>query len=283
MKKIFCLLAAAVLISSAAFAASVKTVEVSTAQEFLDAIASDRIIVVKESFEITPALLDARNSKLKVSYERAKTTSKKVFFVEETDGPELHIANVKNLSIIAGEDVIVLMASPRYADVISFDRCSGITLKGLTIGHTEEGYCDKGVLGFDNCSHVLVDRGDLYGCGTEGVGVYNCVDVTFKATKIHDCTYHIMHLSGSNYVLFDGCQFFRNREFEQVNISGCKNVEFDNCMFANNTGNLFNVSCPVTMRDCVLLHDGMFWGDTENINFINCVFDEYFNPEQALG
>ncbi len=288
MKKIICLLAAAILVNSTALLSarttSVKTVHVSTAQEFIDAIASNRIIIVDESIvDLTSTLLESRNSKLRVSYEKAATTNKKVFFVDQTDGPELHIANVQNLSIIAGQDIITLQTDPRYANVISFDRCSEITLRGLTIGHSEEGYCDQGVLGFDNCSHVYGDRLDLYGCGTEGLIIDNCEDVIFKASKIHDCSYYIMHVSSTNYVLFDGCQFFRNREFEQVNISDCNNVEFDNCMFANNTGNLFNVQCPVTMRDCVFLHDSMFWGDTEQINFINCIFDEYFNSEQTFG
>ena len=289
MKRLISILLAAVAITSCALLkaapAGEKTYNVSTAQEFLDAIGSNRTIVVNaDLLEITPALLSPKNKGLEVSYDQVATTSKKVFFVEQTDGPELHIANVQNLKIVAGQDIVILQIDPRYADVISFNRCSGITLKGLTIGHSEEGYCDQGVLGFEDCTGIVVDRCDLYGCGTEGVEINKCTDVMFKGTKIRDCSYHIMHVFNSSHVTFDSCQFFRNREFQQVNIWGCTNVLFDNCMFANNTGELFNVSCPVTMKDCVILHDFMFWGDDDgNIEYINCVNEEYFNSEQALG
>jgi len=289
MKRIICILLSAVAITSCALLkaapAGEKTYTVTTAQEFLDAIGSDRTIVVDaEILELTPTLLESRNKGLKLSYEEARTTRKKVFYVEEFDGPELHIANVQNLKIVAGMDIVILQIDPRYADVISFSRCSGITLKGITFGHSEEGYCSQGVLGFDNCSDVTVDRCDLFGCGTEGICVSNCTNMMFKATKIRDCSYHIMHLGNSSHITFDSCQFFRNREFNQVNISECTNVLFDNCMFANNTGELFNVDCPVTMRDCVILHDEMFWGDDDgNVEYINCITEEYFNSEQALG
>lgn len=289
MKKTIIILLSAVAITSCALLkaapAAEKTIHVSTAQEFIEAIGSNRTVIIDESFmELTPALLDAKNKALKVSYDQAATTSKKVFYVDEFDGPELHIANVQNLKIVAGQDIVVLQVDPRYANVISFERSSGITLKGITFGHSEEGYCSQGVLGFENCSDVIVDRCDLFGCGTEGINVQSCSNVMFKATKIRDCSYHIMHLGSSSHITFDGCQFFRNREFSQVNIYECTNVLFDNCMFANNTGELFNVQCPITLKDCVILHDTMFWGDEEgNVEYINCVTEEYFNSEQALG
>lgn len=284
MKKIFCILAVVALFGTTdLFAGRSKKIEVSTAQEFLDAIGNNRTIIIKDYIEITPALLEYQNSGLLLSYEDVETTKKQVFFVEEFDGPELHIANVKNLTIVAGDDIIVLMADPRYADVISFERCTNLTIKGITFGHSEEGYCDNGVLGFNDCTNVVLDRVDMFGCGTEGIEVNNCKNMKFIASKIRDCSYHIMHLRGSSNILFDGCQFFRNREFEQVNIYGCTNVVFDNCMFANNTGNLFNVESPVIMKDCVILHDDMFWGDDSNIEFQNCITEEYFHSEQALG
>lgn len=289
MKKLlFILLSAAAITSCALLKAAPsggKTIHVSSAQEFIDAIGSNRTIVIDTEFlELTPTLLETANNSLKVSDEQAATTSKKVFYVEEFDGPELHIANVQNLSIVAGLEIVILQVDPRYANVISFERSSGITLKGVTFGHSEEGYCSQGVLGFENCSDIVVDRCDLYGCGTEGINVQGCSNVMFKATKIRDCSYHIMHVGNSSHVTFDSCQFFRNREFNQVNIFGCSNVLFDNCMFANNTGELFNIDCPVTMRDCVILHDDMFMGDDSgNIEYINCITEDYFNSEQALG
>ena len=285
MKKVICILVTAVLFNTAMLAcrAAGKTIKVGSAQEFIEAIGSNRTLILTDSFNITEALADSRNDKLLLSSEAAEKTNKKVFYVEEFDGPELHIANVENLTIEAGQDIVVIASDPRYANVISFDKCVGLTIKGITFGHTEEGYCSQGVLGFTSCGKVFLDRCDLYGCGTEGIIVSECKDIKFKATKIRDCSYYIMHVGQSSDVTFDSCQFFRNREFEQVNIWDCKNVLFDNCIFANNTGELFNVTCPVTFRDCVVLHDSMFWGDDSYIEYINCITEEYFHSEQALG
>ena len=288
MKKFLCILSVLALITisaSAKKAPKIKTVEAATATELLDAIASNRMIILTgDYYNITEALQDPKYANLELDYESSKTTAKTIFWMDNFDGPELHVANVQNLTIVAGQDVVMFVIEPRYADVITFERCSGIKLQGITFGHTDEGYCDRGVLGFYNCSHCEVDRCDLFGCGTEGVAISRCEYMTFTATKIRDCSYHIMHVNESSHILFNGCQFFRNREFEQVNISGCYDVVFDNCMFANNTGTLFNLDGnTVIIRDSVILHDDMFFGDTENVNFINCITEEYFHHEQALG
>jgi len=281
MKKALCILSA-LFLTAFVLQAQPETIHVSTSADFLNAIGSNRTIIIDaDLYDMTDVL--RQKPQLEVSYEKAATTGKKVFYVSEFDGPELHIANVQNLTISAGSDIIMFVTDPRYANVISFDRCSGVVIKGITFGHSEEGYCSQGVLGFTDCSDFRVDRCDLYGCGTEGICVAGCENMVFKATKIRDCSYHIMHLGNSSDILFLSCQFFRNREFEQVNISDCTYVEFDNCMFANNTGVLFNITCPVTMRDCVVLHDSDFWGNSEQIIFYNCITDEYFNQNQALG
>ena len=129
---------------------------------------------------------------------------------------------------------------------------------------------------------VADDYCDLFGCGTEGIMVSSCQGMLFKGCKIRDCSYHIMHLYGSENILFESCQFFRNREYELVNIYECQNVYFNNCMFANNTGNLFNIESPVTFRNCVILHDSMFL-NFDNIYMENCISEEFFHTEQTLG
>lgn len=266
-----------------AFAApKAKTVTVTTGAEFIKAIASNTIIIVDTEFiNITEAIYGLEDENL--YSESAEEETRNVFCIGEFDGPEFHINAVKNLTIRAGQDVVSIVCNPRYADVINFSNCENVTIEGITFGHTEEGYCSQGVLGFYGCKNFEVLDCDLYGCGTEGIGVYSCEGMYFKGMKIRDCSYHIMHLSQSQGVKFDSCQFFRNREFDQVNIYECENVLFENCMFANNTGNLFNIQCPVVLKNCVILHDSMFYGNTDNIQWNNCITEEYFHSEQALG
>lgn len=281
MKKVLCLLAVLGFAGILAQAAPQKRIEVSSVEQFLAAIDNDRIIVLtEETYMLTEALRSGDYDALRDAADQ------KVYFVEEFDGPELHIAHVENLTIEAGTDVVTIMSDPRYANVISFEDCTDLTLTGITFGHTEEGYCSQGVLGFYGCTNVLADRLDLFGCGTEGIIVQDSREFCFKACKIRDCSYHIMHLNGCNHIVFDGCQFFRNREYELVNISGCENVTFFNCIFANNTGRLFNVSSTTVLHDCVILHDPEQYGEdysSENVFFINCITEDYFHSEQALG
>lgn len=289
MKKSYCLLLTLALTLvpvslSAAGSSAPKRIEVSTTQELIDNLGNNRTLVLtNDYYHISDALLDEQYAGLAVSYDELESNKKNVYYVENFDGPELHIANFTNLTLEAGQEVVTIVTDPRYVNVFSFERCSNVVLKGLTLGHTEEGYCDNGVLGFEQCENFQLIDCDLYGCGTEGITVSSCKNMFFSGIKIRDCSYHIMHLISSNNVHFESCQFFRNREFELLNVYDCDDVLFRNCMFANNTGVLFNVYSPVTFQDCVVLHDSDFLGDSENIFWINSILEEYFHSEQALG
>ena len=281
MKKSLIIALAAMVfgMASASAATANKEIKVSSGEEFIKALGNDRTIIVEaEYIDITEAL----GQFPELYCDDYESETRNVFCIVETDGPEFHIKGLKNLTIKAGYDVVTFVCQPRYANVISFTDCVDLTLDGITFGHTEEGYCSQGVLGFYHCSGVEVDYCDLFGCGTEGIMVSSCQGMLFKGTKIRDCSYYIMHLYGSENILFESCQFFRNREYELVNIGDCQNVFFNNCMFANNTGNLFNIESPVTFRNCVILHDSMFL-NLDNIYMENCITEEYFNSEQALG
>ena len=280
MKKVFCFVTLTALFACALTAvAAPKRVVVRTGNEFLDAIGNNRTIVIMgQGFNISDALLE--RSDLQVDYDDMMLTKKNVFYVYETDGPELHIAGISNLTIEAGDEVVSIVTDPRYANVLSFDKCNNITLKGLTLGHTEEGYCTNGVLAFKVCENINIERCDLYGCGTEGLNVDHCKNAKVYASKIRDCSYYIMHLHKSANISFDSCQFFRNREFEQISVSTCENVVFFNCMIANNTGSLFSLNCPITLRDCVILHSTESLGTTDGITSINNIVESYFHEEQ---
>ena len=78
-----------------------------------------------------------------------------------------------NLTIRSNDGSVTghtIAAIPRYANVLTFQSCSYITLSGFTAGHTREpGYCIGGVLRFQYSDHITVDKCGLYGCGILGV------------------------------------------------------------------------------------------------------------------
>jgi len=99
---------------------------------------------------------------------------------------------------------------PRYADVLGFERCAGLTLRGFTAGHTEEkGYCTGGVLYFDLCDDAVIDGCALFGCGIMGITASNCDDMNVSNTEIYDCEYGAVTLNDSNAV-FDSCDIHDN-------------------------------------------------------------------------
>lgn len=191
-----------------------QTVRVRTADDFLEAIAPDTCII------LDTALLDLSQAQ---SYKNAKkefglTNEYQPTYQEEHmsycywmnnyDGPSLIINGVSNLTIQAeGSDrtTHTISATPRYADVLTFENCSSITLSGFTAGHTKEpGQCTGGVFLFQNCADVLVDNCGMYGCGTEGVCGISSRNIQVVNSEIYECSYTGIQLDNCENVAISG-------------------------------------------------------------------------------
>ena len=251
-----------------------KVYKVSTADEFLSAIGSDRIIeiVPSDPIIITDAVkkLYDKGELDKIDMYDYKVLPEGIVCYDNYDGLALAIVGVQNLTIRAKNDEkgAAIYSRPRYADVLKFIYCESVSLEHIALGHTDEGYCEDGVLGLVECTDVSVDHCDLFGCGTEGIIATNCNVLWVMASVIRDCSYHIMHLNECTNVHFDYCDFLDNRQFEQINIDGCEDVTFSNCQIYDNQGTLFEINSPVTMTDCTIDHNGEL-GSLENIKMQN--------------
>ena len=126
---------------------------------------------------------------------------------EAYDGYELTIESIDNLTIRGeGKDLVTILAEPRYATVLNFNRCTNVTLKGFTAGHTEApAFCAGNVLGFNNCQETAIENCGMFGCGVIGIYAQNCTDMTVKNSDIYDCSYGAVYLYGSRNVMVDGC------------------------------------------------------------------------------
>lgn len=178
------------------------TVHVSTADEFLAAIASDTEIIVDAE------LIDFSTAS---NYGAYGTSEGNYRWNEEFDGPELIIQNVTNLTVRgSGEERTdkVLSCVPRYADVLTFENCANIYVTHITVGHTQEpSQCAGGVLHFINSQDILVEDCDLYGCGTLGVDADNSLNIQIINNLIHDCSYGGVQFSNCQNVRVDGNTF----------------------------------------------------------------------------
>lgn len=173
-------------------------VRVSSVDELLEAIAPDaHIILAAGTYDLSAAKSCGKSS----TYYQ---------WDDAYDGYELKITGVKNLTIEgeSAEDTIIA-AVPRYANVIRLNDCEGITLRNLTLGHTEEpGECAGGVVQLWQSNDVAVEGCALYGCGILGVSADECSRIRVVNTKIYDCSQGAVQLDKCSDVSVDGCEIY---------------------------------------------------------------------------
>ena len=211
------------------FVAEDEAIYVSTAGEFLEAIAPGAVIeLAPGTYNLTEYLREASDT---VSDYVARGF---------TGGWQAEIREVERLTIRGAKDgKVEVVAEPRYSDVIYFNDCSDITIENITFGHTiEQGNCEGAVLAFDYCQNISLDGLDLYGCGTFGVEADHTVGIELKNCIIRECSYGIVDLCLCSDVVFEGCDFRDNGGFDMLSLSGSF-AYFEGCSFTGNEGDNF--------------------------------------------
>lgn len=254
---------------------------VATGEGLLRALASNTRIIISEGAELhlTDAISDDGLCKLLKIKEIDTYDSNFSRFANKPtigwhdnfDGRELVVAGMNNLTIEGEGNGAHIIVTPRYAFVLNFIGCKNVKLLNLTLGHTEEGYCQGGVVGLSGCENVVIDQCDMFGCGTEGI----CAEYTKKlvctSSFIRDCSYDIMTLSHCTDAKFEGCEFFRNKEFTLVTCKSSTGVVFSRCYFNSNQGVLFGITGQnVVLDDCVIDHPEYKIGSSEKLTEKTC-------------
>ena len=236
-------------------------VRVATAEQFLNALKSNAMILVAKNTEInlTPLLNDASNFRTRYRQWRpggsTEVGNQEVLISEEVfDGRQLTICNHKQM-LIRGEGHSGIVVEPRYAFCLNFKDCQQIEIRNLTIGHTQGGYCQGGVIGVDGGWRVSIQDCDLYGCGTYGLELQKTRDFSMYRSNIHDCTYGIMMLNNVEFAKFEKCDFYHNREFSLVE-SHSSTIEFIDCRVYDNepTAPLFSCDREFYLTGCIICH-----------------------------
>lgn len=200
-----------------------ETVTVTTVDEFLAALGSNREII------IDAPMLDLSTA---TGYKNM-TGGENYDWSDPFDGPQLNIRNLDNLTIRGkdGKGANVISAVPRYAQVLCFEGCTNLTVKDVTLGHTKEpGYCAGGVLDLQRCTNVTVENTGLFGCGTIGIQGYQCVNMALTGNEIYECSYGGISLNQCQKVDMTN-NTFRDLGEEYggyiYNVSGCTDLTFD--------------------------------------------------------
>ena len=200
-----------------------ETVTVTTVDEFLAALSSNREII------IDAPMLDLSTA---TGYKNM-TGGENYDWSDPFDGPQLNIRNLDNLTIRGkdGKGANVISAVPRYAQVLCFEGCTNLTIKDLTLGHTKEpGYCVGGVLDLQRCTNVTVENTGLFGCGTIGIQGYQCVNMALTGNEIYECSYGGISLNQCQKVDMTS-NTFRDLGEEYggyiYSVTGCTDLTFD--------------------------------------------------------
>ena len=213
----------------------VKTVHVSTADEFVAALASDTLICIDvPQINLVDASVYGANAA--EQFSEPEFSGKSCEWRTVFDGCELCIGNVKNLHIIGGE----IVTEPRYANVLSFYGCENISLDNVKLGHTkEQGQCAGGVVYLYNSENILVESCDLYGCGILGIQTKDVRNLHVQNTIIHDCNLGAAQLTDSQDVTFLGCTV-KNCPDWHFMLQNCEGFSWNRKLMDSNCA--FNVS-----------------------------------------
>lgn len=241
-------------------------ITVTTEEQFINALGNNRTIELDEDVHLNLSRILEREDWFSGVPGRAWVTIAErdidgapvVISDFTNDGRELVLRNFHGL-VIRGKHNASIEVNPRYSFCLSFMDCEGCIVENLTIGHTEGGYCDGGVIGVTGGSRNNIFNCDLYGCGTYGVVARDTRELSLYQTSVHDCTYGIMELYSSEAVKFTQCDFFNNREYELITIRGCERVEFNDCRFFANWSSapLFEADDEFTLIGCKVYHPNL--------------------------
>ena len=237
-------------------------ITVTTEEQFINALGNDRIVELGADVHLNLSRILEQEDKFSGVPGRAWATiskrggDKPVIISEYcNDGQQLTLKNFHNL-VIRGKRNASIEVEPRYSFCLNLIDCSGCLIDNLTIGHTEGGYCDGGVIGVQGGRGNSITSCDLYGCGTYGIVARETDVLTVSRSSIHDCTYGIMELWDSESVRFENCDFFSNREYELITNSNSENTVFRGCRFFANWADapLFTSNVDIQLYDCEIHH-----------------------------
>jgi parallel beta-helix repeat protein len=205
-------------------------IRVSTPEELLDAIGSDRtILILPGEIRISDALVEDIS---KDSIDEGWSCESESY----SEVNSLLISGVDNLRIVgSGRLESSIVTEPLYGSVINLEDCSGVSIENLSIGHRPRGTCSCGVIETRDCTDITVTDCDLYGCGIEGLYITNTEGFTLRNSVIRDCVEGILMAYDSWDLLFEGCEFSRNGDYFGFSLENCSSVTFRDCIVERNS------------------------------------------------
>jgi WD40 repeat protein len=128
------------------------------------------------------------------------------------DGEEIVVHDLVDLTLRGHpQQPTAIVAGPRDADVLSFERVEGLRLENLELRHAHrDDACSGAALSLLDATHVTVSRCRLLGSGREGLSLARVKHLRFRDSEIRECTSSVMSATSSQDLVFESSRFAHN-------------------------------------------------------------------------
>jgi len=200
-------------------------VTVGTAEEFVNALGSNKRIILKPGVYNLSTINQVNKSDNSVIWETVQ------------DGKELNLQNIHNLTIegmTSGK--VEIKVAPRFANIINFTNVQNITIKNIVAGHTPAEYeCNAGVLKFTNSNDISIMNSELYGCGSIGLSLNDVKRLNASNCTIDHCSLRAIQLYNSETIKFTETNIVNHEAYSNIiMVDNSKDVTFEKCVMSDN-------------------------------------------------
>ncbi len=220
-------------------------INVSSTEQFLDALGSNKTIIIQKSINLS-SILDK----------------------------ELELVGYKNLTIKGVNTSIKFEVTRGDHDVLDFVSCENISISNLIFGHESAG-CYASVLVFSDCKGVTISSCDIYGCGYQGIVIRNTNNFVCSNSNIHDCHIDLIDIRDSKNIKFNNTIIKDGNCGTLINIWSSNQVQFDKCSFiqthqGSDFWTCFKLKCNISLTNCTIRSANTYLGDTQYIKQSGC-------------
>ena len=242
-------------------------VTVSTIDQFLNAIGSNKRIIMEKGF---------------YNFDKASIVKNKNLRYEKKDnGYQITIIDVENLEIWGKENGVNMVGSIPSAYTLSFDNCIDVLIESINIDHASGKGGSAGAISIHDSTSI-----DFYNCGLTGagnIGLYidSCESVYFEEGYISGFSKNAVFIMNSYDVYFDYINFDSNQSYPLINILSSDYLSFYACYMTDNIGDsVINISGEyepedIYMNYCEFTENAILYFSTGQ--FIPYLENSYFD------